>query len=207
MNSAGIASRQAIIDAAIQLFAARGKDGVSLRDIADQSGLRLGSIYHQFPKKADLYNAAIFEASLYCQKKINDAVARSHGAANKFEALCRTLFASFVSGDPNFRLIDRAVQDKDHKDYPGIIRSIYSEMHSELAQIFSDTPEGEEDRLLEPDWVVSYVCSLAYGAAKLHDQHERFLAFGEPREFVDNLVRFAIRGAGLSIKIGSHTPG
>ena len=42
---------RAILDAAVQLFAERGYNATTLRDIADLVGIKAGSIYYHFPSK------------------------------------------------------------------------------------------------------------------------------------------------------------
>lgn len=53
----GIATARAILDVAADLFARRGYDGVSIREIAQGAGIRESSIYNHFFSKADLLNA------------------------------------------------------------------------------------------------------------------------------------------------------
>jgi AcrR family transcriptional regulator len=49
-------SRDAVLDAAEQLFAARGYHAVTLKHIADQLGIKQASLYYHFPLgKEDLY--------------------------------------------------------------------------------------------------------------------------------------------------------
>ena len=51
--------REQIIEAAITLFAQRGFDGTSTRQIAGSIGITEGLIFHYFPTKADLLNAVL----------------------------------------------------------------------------------------------------------------------------------------------------
>jgi AcrR family transcriptional regulator len=51
-----------ILDAAERLFADRGYDGTSLRDIADAVGVKVPSLYNHFPSKAELYRAVLERA-------------------------------------------------------------------------------------------------------------------------------------------------
>jgi TetR/AcrR family transcriptional regulator len=55
-------TRGAILDAALALFAARGFDGVSLRDIADAAGTTHGLVRHHFGAKQDVWRAVVAEA-------------------------------------------------------------------------------------------------------------------------------------------------
>ena len=53
--------KQRLLDAALQLFAEHGRDGVSLRDIAEKAGATHGSIRHHFGTKDDLYLTATLQ--------------------------------------------------------------------------------------------------------------------------------------------------
>ena len=53
----GIATSRAILDVAADLFARRGYDGVSVREIAQGAGIRESSVYNHFFSKKDILNA------------------------------------------------------------------------------------------------------------------------------------------------------
>jgi AcrR family transcriptional regulator len=52
-------TRSAILDAAERLFAARGIDGVAVRDLARETELTPSSLYNHFPGKQALYDAVL----------------------------------------------------------------------------------------------------------------------------------------------------
>jgi len=55
-NSDWETRRQEILIASAQLFAERGFDGVSMRDIAAVSGMHMSTLYHYFSSKSLLYD-------------------------------------------------------------------------------------------------------------------------------------------------------
>lgn len=58
-------TRERILGAATDLFAARGQEGVGMREIAERVGIDVSSVHHHFPTKAGLYEAcfaAVFAA-------------------------------------------------------------------------------------------------------------------------------------------------
>jgi len=56
-NASGERTRQAILDAAMTLFAERGFFGTSIRDIARAVGVSESAIYNYFPGKTELFEA------------------------------------------------------------------------------------------------------------------------------------------------------
>jgi AcrR family transcriptional regulator len=54
-------SRQAILQAAYELFLENGYSATSMRQIASRSGLALGGIYNHFPGKEGIYSTLIIE--------------------------------------------------------------------------------------------------------------------------------------------------
>ena len=53
------ATRQKIIDTALELFARQGFDGTATRQIAREAGITEGLIFYYFPTKTDLLNAIL----------------------------------------------------------------------------------------------------------------------------------------------------
>ena len=58
-NADGQRTRQAILDAALDLFAQKGYFGTSLRDVASSVGVRESALYNYFDSKAALFDALI----------------------------------------------------------------------------------------------------------------------------------------------------
>ena len=77
-------AREALVEAARDLFMERDYDGVSIEEILARSGVSRGALYHHFPSKLDLFRA-VFEASE--RRAITAIAARASAAATPFEAL------------------------------------------------------------------------------------------------------------------------
>ena len=58
-NADGQRTRQAILDAALELFADKGYFGTSLRDVATAVGVRESALYNYFKSKEALFDALI----------------------------------------------------------------------------------------------------------------------------------------------------
>ena len=58
-NADGQRTRQAVLDAALDLFSQQGYFGTSLRDVAAAVGVRESALYNYFPGKDALFDALI----------------------------------------------------------------------------------------------------------------------------------------------------
>src|ERR1700733_12783806 len=84
-------TQQRILDAATNVFAARGFTAATMADIVDHSGASIGSIYHHFGGKKELF-LAIFERLAADVDRYIDAAAHKSGELNgrvAFEANAR----------------------------------------------------------------------------------------------------------------------
>lgn len=75
LTARGEARRQAILEAAEQIFAERGYDGASIADIARAAGAAKSVIYDHFASKAELHKAAVEARGQELQAHVAAAVA------------------------------------------------------------------------------------------------------------------------------------
>src|SRR5215468_7616641 len=72
-------SRERVLAAATRLFAERGFDGTSTREIGRASGLNIATVAYHVGAKADLYRAVM-------RRAYQDELAALSGAVREFEA-------------------------------------------------------------------------------------------------------------------------
>ena len=77
-------ARDALVEAAHELFVERDYDLVSTEEILERAGVSRGALYHHFPTKLDLFRA-VFQASE--QRVIDRIVAQVPAGATPFEAI------------------------------------------------------------------------------------------------------------------------
>lgn len=74
------ATRQALVDGAIELFAERGYAGASLDDIAAAARVTKGALYHYFAGKQALFEAAMEHLEMRADEEVVGAAAQAEDA-------------------------------------------------------------------------------------------------------------------------------
>ncbi|MEV7731726.1 TetR/AcrR family transcriptional regulator [Streptomyces sp. NPDC088921] len=83
-RSAG--TRKAVLDAARELFNDKGYDDTNINDIVTASGVSVGSIYHQFGGKREVFRA-LADSSLDRHREVSDRASKKAVAAGETNPL------------------------------------------------------------------------------------------------------------------------
>jgi AcrR family transcriptional regulator len=67
LQSKGERTRQAVLDAAYELFLSQGYNATSMRQIADQAGIALGGIYNHFAGKDEIFQELVIAKHPYLE--------------------------------------------------------------------------------------------------------------------------------------------
>ncbi|MCB2017547.1 MAG: TetR family transcriptional regulator [Hydrogenophaga sp.] len=119
------ATRNALLDAAEQLFQARGVSGTSLQDIANAAGTTRGAIYWHFKDKADLFNAMMERVTLPLEETL--ACAGNLSAANEdpLPALRQSMFQALAKtalDEQTRRVFEIATHQVEYNDEMNPVR-------------------------------------------------------------------------------------
>jgi TetR/AcrR family transcriptional regulator len=93
-----------ILAAASALFAERGFERVSMREIASAAGVSKANLYHHYGSKQALYVATLHSAADYFEGPIERG---TQGFERFFAGLCRDLLADLLDNEQAVRLILR----------------------------------------------------------------------------------------------------
>ncbi|MBI5014812.1 MAG: TetR/AcrR family transcriptional regulator [Deltaproteobacteria bacterium] len=83
-------TKEKLLEAAVDLFAARGFSGTSIRDIANAMGMSIFNIYHYFGSKDGLLMEIFKNSSGRLLGTLRDVAQRDMPPLEKFELLVRT---------------------------------------------------------------------------------------------------------------------
>lgn len=103
----GESRREALLDAAAAMFAAKGYDGTSIRDIAGAVGMLPGSLYYHFKSKEDLLIAVYRKGVARFEAAIDEALVRTDGDPwQAIEAACAAHLAILLDGGDYARIVN-----------------------------------------------------------------------------------------------------
>ena len=147
----GIATRERLLRAAEDLFSKRGYDATSMADVADRTGVGVGTLYHHFPDKRALLLALIdawSDRELARGRAEFDAVLRASGA--DLRTAIRGYLASryrALRKDGGFTLVVRALGERDPE-----VRSRLARADHAVAERLRDLIAfGQERGTVRPD--------------------------------------------------------
>lgn len=186
--------RGMIVSSALELFADHGLHDVTLKHVSERSGFNLGSIYHFFPEKKSLYNAAVQEAARRFGAEMSEALAEPGNAQDRLRAFCRRMLETIARNDRNFVLMDRARSEDRSEDFPGVMEGSAAGIYDALGSLFDELMGSEPNGPPTP-WLASYVISLVYGAGQLHRNHvglQKLTGEADEDRFLQGVVEFAL---------------
>ena len=83
VRSRSDARQEQLIEIAVRLFARKGYEGTSLRDIADEAKITKAALYYHFPNKEALYERIVLESMQALVDSVGDAMAAGESPAAK----------------------------------------------------------------------------------------------------------------------------
>jgi AcrR family transcriptional regulator len=101
--------RDKIIDVAIDLAEAGGYENVRQRDVADQAGIALGTLYKSFISKEHILSAAIEREADELERRIKSKPPAGENATERLQALFRMITRTMCQKPKYARAVIRAM--------------------------------------------------------------------------------------------------
>lgn len=170
----------AILEAARDILATRGVEGLSMRHVAEQVGVSATAIYHYFNGKQDLVNRVVLSAFERFGTYLRQAMwEHPHGSVERIVALGEAYIRFALENQAYFRVMfnirpeDRAALEElpDAGGYHLLRTAVEDAMRSgtirgEVDEV-SDSDADATRLPLHPDLVSMYLWSTAHGLVTL----------------------------------------
>jgi TetR/AcrR family transcriptional regulator len=185
--------RKKILDSATELFAERGFEGASIREIADKAGVTLPNIYYYYKDKQGLYQAALKKSLGDIMETMQAVDDPNLSFRERFLALGRMKMKLIRQNDQTMNLWIKEFIDHGGKGMNGKLDITFKEAFAYMEKMLADAMQKEEIRKMNPKIGVWYLMSLAllYGIPFITKWKKKFEppTEEEMEEFVDLLMR------------------
>jgi len=141
-----LSSKERIIRAARKAFADRGRDGVSMSEIAKIAGVKKALIYYYFPSKEDLF----YEVWRYSLDELEDHIFLGTENDNVYLSKIKKilkLYIDFITNKNEVkRMMDQERANLSREDIESWerVRSRYKSLKSRLSSVISDAKTAHE---------------------------------------------------------------
>jgi len=189
----GQKTEDAILNAAETLFAKRGFDAVSTKQLAAAAGVAIGAVYHHFPSKEDLYAAVTRRAFAARSMPPNELIEAKEPPAQKLTRLIAWFVETMVMDKTFGLLLKRELLDPRP-----------STSHLSDKELFQTPLELCKTLLRElapradVDEAVASLLALLFGYTNLKGIHAILpgvrKSISTPREISELVTRLLLRG-------------
>ena len=156
-------TRGHILDIATELFAAKGKHGVSTAEIASAAGVNKALIFYYFNTKDDLY-IAVFEKQInQLARSVIDALMREKPGSDRLIAFIRNHISIIGAKQHYFRLFMREIlftDDTSSYKLRNMAVSVLTEMRKILFESLQTARNNGEFRDVDPYQTLVSIISL-----------------------------------------------
>ena len=136
----GCVGRERILRHAEALFAEQGYNAVSIRDIAQATGLSHGAIYHHFASKEDLFGQLIEDSVRCLVEALRQAAGppESGTTRERVHRLCQTFVELGVKRREMFMHIQRDLSHVDYERVQRVMRCVREDLVGEFDSVLRD---------------------------------------------------------------------
>lgn len=171
-------TRARIVEAALSLFAERGFDGTSTRELGERAGCNIATLNYHFGSKAGLYEAAVAEVYRRLRRRVDEALAGdlpAEGSAPAIvAALVPRLYDAIRSEKLGVRLVLREVIDQGR--LPARLESTHVLGNLQAADALVRGLVGAQDGARVRSALVA--ASFLLGRYVMHDEDALARSFG-----------------------------
>jgi AcrR family transcriptional regulator len=192
------AKREAILRAAVEVFAGEGFRGTDVQVIAERAGVGKGTVYRYFGDKQDLFWAAVYWVLDQLDRCLTEATAPFDRPTEKLLATCRA-YGQFFERHPDYLEIFVSDRAEFRGKAPELHVQRHEKMVEQFAAIFRDGVAFGELRPLDARKVVIALGSTLHGAVVFSGYANVGASLAEVAAFAGEIF---VRGIAAEAKLG-----
>lgn len=155
-------SRQALIEASLSIFAEKGMEGATVKDIADAADVNVALISYYFGGKEGLYRAAL-ESTAREKLDVAERMLTPAATVEEFKIRLKLFTEEFLLG----HLRNPQCMKIVHRDFDGqneialeVFREVFSKMFNKVREFLQ---AGVDKKILREDLDADCVASVMFG--------------------------------------------
>jgi AcrR family transcriptional regulator len=192
-----ISTPEALLEAANRLFAERGFDGSSVRDITAEAGANLGAVTYHFGSKDALHHAVLERALVPFRTKLAETAAAPGHPLDRIEAVLRAVFQHLADHPDIPRLIVQ--QLAAGTELPTVVRTTMQANIGLMAQLIREGQQHGSITSGDPQLLALSVGSQPIFLALVRHALRQAVSLdpADPatrQALADSVVRFVRRG-------------
>ena len=161
-----LATREKILDAAVEQFGLRGFDGATVRVIADLASVATGTVHWHFGTKAGLYAEAVQVAA----DRFIAAMRRHNGGGETFSSLAHCWITRFGDGVGAMRMLRALAGDHRHRAMDAAARRVNDRFVDFWCAWLRERQDAPKQRMKTPDAVLGTLIVAALTGLVATDQ-------------------------------------
>lgn len=141
-------TREEILELSALLFAQRGYEGVSMRDVAAQVGITPAALYYHFPDKDHLYVESVAQAFREQEEVLMRALGSSGSPWARIEAFITDLARHLAANRGFLRLMQWVQLDSDEARQHKLAESVFKPLFTALHALAKELDPSRDPHLL-----------------------------------------------------------
>jgi len=151
--------RQQIIEGAIKVFSVKGFHGATVREIAEEAGLTMGTLYNYINSKEDIIYIVYDYISEALRKEVRDAISGIHAPEERLKAALQQNLQSIYQHQDIILFIYKASSFLDRESLHEVLKreTDYIELFEDLLRGYFKGQAVDEDRLRLAADLLTYI--------------------------------------------------
>lgn len=188
-----------IFNAASRIFISRGYHRATVREIAEEAGLSLGSLYSYIRTKEDILYLVFEKLTTTLRTRIREAIDRIQGPVGQITAALRADLRTTEQYQDEILLMYQETKSLDRQSCRAVLsrEAEYVGFFEEILRVGYERGVFKGDPRLSAD-IIAYLCSIL--ALRRWNLRRRFSS----AEAMEGLIAFILRGLGVAEGQGSE---